>query len=423
MTDYVKQLVEQRRELHQWPEEGWTEFWTTAYIAQKLRQWGFEALLGTKVIEVKQVFGRNQKLVDQAIKNALNRGAPKEIIDEMEGYTGCVGYLDTGRPGPTTAFRFDIDCIVVQETDNPEHKPNKLGFRSQHDGFMHACGHDSHASIGLTLAHWISEHKDKLKGKFKIVFQPAEEGVRGASAIAASGIIDDANYFFGSHISFMANTGEIVAAPYGLLCTSKYDVDFQGKPAHAGKEPNEGRNALAAACNAFVQMMGIARHGGGMTRINIGTLSGGTGRNVIPSVAHMALEVRGETSSINDYMAQNVMDIVEGVSKSFGVTYKVSQMGAAVDFVNDKDMSDLIIEVAKHVDGVNKIIPDGNFGGSEDISILGRRVQEHGGKAAFFICGADRTAGHHQGNFDIDEGAMKQALDMYIGIVEKINGE
>lgn len=109
-----------------------------------------------------------------------------------------------------------------------------------------------------------------MKGKFKIVFQPAEEGVRGASAIAASGIVDDADYFLGSHISFMADTGEIVAAPYGLLCTSKYDVTFKGKPAHAGKEPNAGRNALAAACNAVVQMMGIPRHGGGMTRINVG---------------------------------------------------------------------------------------------------------------------------------------------------------
>lgn len=421
MSNYSEQLIKQRRELHEWPEEGWTEFWTTAYIAKKLREYGYQVLLGTSIIEPKQVFGRNEKLVAEGIKNALARGVDQALIDEMEGYTGCVAVLDTGKEGPTTAFRFDIDCVCTPETDDPNHKPNKEGFRSQHPGYMHACGHDTHISIGLTLAHWIADNKDKLKGKFKIVFQPAEEGVRGASAVAASGIIDDANYFFGSHISFMADSGEIVAAPYGLLCTSKYDVSFKGKPAHAGKEPNEGRNALAAACNAVVQMLGIPRHGGGMTRINVGTLRAGEGRNVIPSSAHMALEVRGETSTINDYMAQQVMDIVEGVSKSFGVTYEVSQMGAAVDFTNDKEMSDLITEVAKSVKGVNKIIPDGNFGGSEDISILGRRVQSHGGKAAFFICGADRTAGHHQGNFDIDESALEVGFEMYKGLVEKLN--
>ena len=352
----------------------------------------------------------------------MARGVSQSFIDETEGYTGCVALLDTGKEGPTTAFRFDIDCVCVNETDNPEHKPNKEGFRSQHTGFMHACGHDSHISIGLTLAHWIAERKDELKGKFKIVFQPAEEGVRGASAIAASGIVDDADYFLGSHISFMADSGEIVAAPYGLLCTSKFDVAFKGKPAHAGKEPNAGRNALAAACNAVVQMMGIPRHGGGMTRINVGTLRAGEGRNVIPSSAHMALEVRGETSSINDYMVENVKNIVEGIAKGFDVSYEISQMGAAVDFTNDKELSDMLIEVAKTVPGINNIRPDGNFGGSEDISVLGKRVQAHGGKAAFFICGADRAAGHHQGSFDIDEGAFKQAFDMYVGMAKKLNG-
>ncbi|MCD8340314.1 MAG: amidohydrolase [Burkholderiales bacterium] len=421
MTDYQKLLVEQRRELHQWPEEGWTEFWTTAYIVRKLRALGYEVLTGKKIIAEDRVFGRDQKLVDAAIEAALGRGVEQALIDEMEGYTGCVGILDTGRPGPTTAFRFDIDCICVRETDDPNHIPNKEGFRSQHDGFMHACGHDTHISIGLSVARWIAEHKDELKGKFKLVFQPAEEGVRGASAIAGSGIVDDADYMVGSHIAFMADTGEIVAAPYGLLCTSKFDVFYKGKPAHAGKEPNAGRNALAAACNAVVQMMGIPRHGGGMTRINVGTLKAGEGRNVIPATAHMALEVRGETSSINQYMVDQVMQIVKGIAIGFDVEYEVKQMGAAVDFTNDKEMTDLIIQVAETVPGVHKIIPDGNFGGSEDYSILGRRVQEHGGKAAFFICGANRKSGHHQYDFDVDESAMINGLNMYKGIVERLN--
>lgn len=111
MTDYTKQLVEQRRELHQWPEEGWTEFWTTNYIVTKLRSWGYEVLLGTKIINPEQVFGRNEKLVQEGIKNALARGVSQSFIDETEGYTGCVALLDTGKEGPTTAFRFDIDCV------------------------------------------------------------------------------------------------------------------------------------------------------------------------------------------------------------------------------------------------------------------------------------------------------------------------
>jgi aminobenzoyl-glutamate utilization protein A len=422
MSCYTEQLIEQRRTLHQWPEEGWTEFCTTGYIAERLRSWGWSVDLGLKIINTEAVFGRSQRLVDAAIAVAKERGVSEALIEEMQGYTGAVATLDTGKEGPTTAFRFDIDCVCVTETQKPEHKPNKEGFRSRHDGFMHACGHDCHMSIGLTFAKWLADHKGELKGKFKIVFQPAEEGVRGASAIAASGAVDDADYMIASHISFMANSGEIVVAPYGLLCTTKFDVSYEGKPAHAGKEPNSGRNALAAACNAVVQMLGIARHGEGMTRINIGTLRAGEGRNVIPSSAHMALEVRGETSAINDYMAEQVRNIVEGVAKSFGVTYKIETMGAAVDFANDPEVSAVIDAVAHTVPSVKTVIADGNFGGSEDYSILGRRVQEHGGKAGFFICGADRAAGHHQGNFDVDEAALETGFDMYCGIARKLNG-
>ncbi|WP_370858124.1 hypothetical protein [Parasutterella sp.] len=93
MTDYTKQLVEQRRELHQWPEEGWTEFWTTNYIVNKLRSWGYEVLLGTKIINPEQVFGRNEKLVQEGIKNALARGVSQSFIDETEGYTARFQYL------------------------------------------------------------------------------------------------------------------------------------------------------------------------------------------------------------------------------------------------------------------------------------------------------------------------------------------
>lgn len=127
---------------------------------------------------------------------------PMKMARKMEGYTGCVALFDSGKPGKTIALRFDIDCVNVTETRSPEHIPNKEGFASINDGFMHACGHDSHITIGLGVALWIAQNKDKLTGKVKIVFQPAEEGVRGAAAIAQSGIIDDADYFASSHISF-----------------------------------------------------------------------------------------------------------------------------------------------------------------------------------------------------------------------------
>ena len=288
-SSYYLQLVSQRRELHQWPEPGWTEFTTTYYLAKKLKEWGYDVLLGTKVVNPDAVLGRSEKDVEAGLQAARDHHVPEEFLKATEGYTGAVGIFDSGRPGPTLAMRFDIDCIPVQETADAAHIPTKEGFRSKHDGYMHACGHDCHMSIGLTVAKFIVDHKDELCGRIKIVFQPAEEGVRGANAVAESGVLDDVDYFVGSHIGMVAKYGEVVIDPWGFLCTTKFDVTYTGKPAHAGIEPNAGRNALAAACSATLQLLGIPRHGSGMTRVNVGMLNAGKGRNVIPPNATMVM--------------------------------------------------------------------------------------------------------------------------------------
>ena len=293
VAKYHDQLISIRRHLHTMPEEGWSEFTTTNFIVEKLKEYGYQVLLGTKVINPENCLGRSQKVVDAGIAYARKNGVSEDFLKATEGYTGCCGILDTGRPGPTLAVRFDIDCVPVTESTEQDHIPQSEGFESTRPGLMHACGHDAHMSTGLALAHWVADHKDELKGRIKFLFQPAEEGVRGAAAMAASGIVDDADFFLGAHIAMMCKSGEISVNPYGFLCTTKMDVTYTGRPAHAGVEPNAGRNAMAAACNAFVQLLGIARHGSGMTRINVGQLNAGEGRNVIPSHAVMTMEVRG----------------------------------------------------------------------------------------------------------------------------------
>ncbi len=287
---------------------------------------------------------------------------------------------------------------------------------------MHACGHDAHTSTGLAVAHWFADHKDEMKGKLKILFQPAEEGVRGAAGMAASGIVDDADYFLGAHIAMMCKTGELSVKPYGFLCTTKLDVTYTGRPAHAGVEPNAGRNAMAAACNAFVQLLGIARHGSGMTRINVGQLIAGEGRNVIPSHALMKMEVRGETGDINQYMYDAAVAIIKGCAISQGCEYKIEKMGEAVDLTNDEELVDVLTKAGEAVEGMTVRKDPMNFGGSEDATILARRVQAHGGKAALFVIGANRPSGHHTSKFDIDEKALDQGLAVWTNAVKEILG-
>lgn len=417
---YHDQLINIRRELHQFPEEGWTEFCTTAYIVKYLRELGYEVLLGEKVVSRKDCLGRDPKLVAQAIETAKERGVCECLLNEMQELTGCCAVLDTGRPGPTVALRFDIDCNNVQESGADTHRATAEGWASKRLGLMHACGHDSHISSGLAVARWVMDHKDELNGKLKIVFQPAEEGVRGAAAVAASGIVDDCDFFLSSHIAMMAKTGEIITSPVGFLCTTKYDITFKGRPAHAGIEPNAGRNALAAACHCVTQLLGIPRHGSGMTRVNVGRIVAGEGRNVIPVNAKLVMEVRGETGDINKFMATETENIVQGVAKSFGVEYNIEKMGEAVDLFNDKELVDMLDDVCSKTEGVTKVLHEVNFGGSEDATILARRVQEKGGKAAYFVLGSDRAGGHHTAEFDIDESSLDIGMKIYAEMLKRL---
>ena len=422
MTIALSKLTKWRREFHRFPEIGWSEFWTTSRIADYLEEMGFDILLGKQIIHPDFVRGRQQKVVEKGLQNAIAYGAKTKWLDKMDGYTGCVAILDSGKPGKTLALRFDIDCVNVTETTDPQHLPNQLDFRSLNDGFMHACGHDAHITIGLGTALWLSQNKDKFSGTVKIVFQPAEEGVRGAAAIAASGVIDDADYFASSHISFCADSGTVIANPKNFLSTTKIDIRYQGKPAHAGAAPHLGRNALLAAAHAVTQLHGIARHGDGMTRINVGVLTAGEGRNVIPANAQIQLEVRGENKAINQYMVDQVMQIAQGVATSFDVSYETEIMGEAVDMNNDAQLIDLVSEIALAQPEVQQIQAEYAFNASEDATILGRRVQEQGGKAIYFILGADRTAGHHQAEFDFDENQLLTGVNIYTQLVQRLLG-
>lgn len=422
MSISLEQLIAWRREFHRTPETGWSEFLTTSKIADYLSAIGFEILLGTQIIDLDSVRGRNKAIVEKGIQRALSQGANPQWIEKMEGYTGCVAVFDSGKAGKTIALRFDIDCVDVQESNSPEHRPNQLDFASINEGEMHACGHDGHISIGLGVAHWIMQNKDKLTGKIKLVFQPAEEGVRGAAAIAASGIIDDADYFASSHISFCASSGTVLANPKNFLSTTKIDIRYKGKPSHAGAAPHLGHNALLAGANAVTQLQGIARHGSGMTRINVGVFNAGSGRNVIPSDAELKLEVRGENKEINQYMVDQVMQIAKGIAVSFDVDYETEIMGEAVDMNNDDELVSLVREIAQQQPEIHSVDREYAFNASEDATILGRRVQEHGGKAIYFIIGADRMAEHHQAEFDFDENQLLTGVNIYSDLLARLLG-
>lgn len=299
----------------------------------------------------------------------------------MQGYTGCIALWDTGRLGPVTALRFDIDCVGVQETSDPSHLPNKFGYASIYPGVMHSCGHDGHTAIGLSIARWIADNSCSLKGKIKLIFQPAEEGVRGAAAQAVSGLLDDVDYLLGSHLALMCKTGQICSYPTNVLSTTKLDVKFIGKPAHPTMSPELGRNALACLCTCTSELLGMARHSKGMSCINVGHIEAGEFRNVVPATGLLQLEVRGATSEINHYMVDQAVCIIKGTALAYRVEYEITKAGEATELINDSCLVDLIEEVAKHTNGCHSIERHLELGGSKDFTLFATRVQAHGGKS------------------------------------------
>ena len=385
-----EQLIADRRHLHAHPEEGWCEFETTWFIVQRLKALGLEWKAGIDVIEPSAVMGRNADLVEKAKKRALEHGVP-------------------------------ADCLPIEESNDPAHEANAGNYRSVYPGFSHACGHDGHTAVGLAAARWLSENREKLCGTVKILFQPAEEGVRGAAAMAAKGIVDDVNWFAGAHIGCSARLGQVGVSHFGYLATTKFDLRYHGLAAAAGS-PEKGRSALMCGAATCMSLGSLPGHSQGITRVQIGRFESGTGRNIIAENAFMQLEVRGESTEINDYMAANVEMTVKGLAAAYGVDYELTRMGEAVTYRGDEEAVSIVKEVAAQVPGVDSVVDMNAKIGSEDCTMLIRRVQEHGGKAVFFYYGCNHP-GHHRGDFCIqDETSLPIGFGCFVGFIQRING-
>lgn len=420
---FREEVISLRRELHRHAERGWEEFWTSAFVASRLEELGFGVLLGGEVIDAGTAMGRpSPEELERARLRAMDWGAEPAMLKRLGSFTGVVATLETGAPGPVTAFRFDMDAVEVDESKDQGHRPFCQGFSALGDVVMHACGHDGHTAIGLTFARWLQENRKNLKGTFKLFFQPAEEGVRGGLPMAEKGLLDDVDTLLGFHLGVGTPSGTVKSGCSDFLCTTKLDVLFRGIAAHAGGAPDEGRNALLAAATAVLGIHGIAPHRDGPSRVNVGVLQAGTGRNVVPALAEMRLETRGQTEAINDYVYQRSLEVLEGAAKAQGVELEMSLAGAAVNAESHPALMNLVGKVALTVDGIDHVEAVGTVHGSEDISWMMRRVTERGGRACYFILGADIAAGHHNGRFDFDEEVLPQGVVLLVEVTYALAG-
>ncbi|MFV0498268.1 MAG: amidohydrolase [Candidatus Fimivivens sp.] len=419
MDAFTDELVFIRRDLHKYPESGWTEYRTTVKIIEQLTTMGLKVLFGPSIHTRENMHGMpGDAYLKECEARAVAQCGRKDLISQMQGgFTGCVTEIEGAQPGPTVGFRVDIDCNDITESTDADHRPFKEGFASAHTNLMHACGHDGHAAIGIGALRLLLAYRDQIKGKIIFVFQPAEEGLRGADSMTQSGVLDEVDYMIGAHIGLKKwALGTVATGTHGFLASTKFDVTFQGRAAHAGANPEQGNNALAAAATATLNLLAIPRHSAGSSRINIGTLNAGSGRNVIPETAVMTIETRGVTTDINTYMAEKAERICRASADMYVCSYESRFMGAAGSAACDKELVERVSDAIGELPDVQEIHKDIDFGGGEDFTYMMRKVQSQGGQATEMIIGTPLKAPHHNGRFDFDEAVLPLAAQIFAKI-------
>ena len=426
----MNQLAEYRREFHKYPENGWREFRTSARVAEILTNLGYTVAMGPEVIEPTSV-GEPERLTPEQVRaemeRAVKQGANPEFVERTQGWPGVMAVLDTGRPGPVSAMRFDIDCLPDEEPEKAGYRPYDEGYRSCNPQSVHACGHDGHTAIGLGIAEELQKRKEHLRGRIKLFFQPAEETFYGAQSIVDKGHLDDVMNFIAVHIALSADNKPLPSRTVACGCRDflsdrQLDVYLEGRAAHPCGASQEGKNALLAACSAALNIHSIAPHEAGLCRVNVGEIHAGVCANTIAPNAMMRLEYRGQYPEISAYAGQRIFDILEGTAKAYGLTYRYVDYGEVPAGASDYAMMEIIQRAAKKVPWFQKIYFEGNVGGTDDAAVMITKVQQNGGIGTYVGIGADTTNTVHDPEFDFDEDCLPAAAEMCVYALEEIHG-
>ncbi|QLG50417.1 amidohydrolase [Natrinema halophilum] len=416
-------LISLRRDLHRKPEPAWREFYTTARIVDELESRLGDDLDGLYVGQ-DAIAGDHRMAVPVDVElthwyeQARSAGVDEAVLEHLDGgYTGAVAVLERG-DGPTVGLRVDIDGLPQAESTDPTHVPAAEGFRSEHEGAMHACGHDAHATIGVGVLERIAE--SDFTGTLKVFFQPAEEVVGGGKSMAESDHVRDVDALLAVHIGLDHPTGEVVAGIDGFLAVAHLEATFTGESAHAGGHPEQGRNAVQAMATGVQNLYGIPRHNDGKTRVNAGVVEGGSAANVIPDEARIVAEVRGETTELMEYVKRRAEQVLRSAAEMHDCEVDIETGAEAPSATSDGALVSVVADVAGSTPGVERVVERDELGGSEDATFLMRAVQQNGGTACYVGVGTDHPGGHHTATFDVDERSIGHGIDVLAGVVERL---
>jgi amidohydrolase len=373
-----------RRDFHIHPELGFQEYRTAGIVAKELTSLGLEVHSG--VCE-----------------------------------TGVVALLEGSKPGSVVLIRADMDALPIREETG-------TSYTSQNPGVMHACGHDGHTAVLLTVAKILSAHRDQFSGTVKFMFQPAEEGMGGAERMIEAGVLDNpkVNFALALHVWNEKPVGWIgIAAGPVMAGAEIFKIRVIGKGGH-GAVPHLAVDPILASAQIVSALQGVvARNIAPLSTavVSVCTIHGGETFNVIPPVVEMTGTIRTFEPAVRNCVLQRVEKIVHSISEGMGCKAEMDIQTLTPATINHPEIAERVQRVACQlfsdldIDVANNVTM-----GSEDFSFVLDKVPG----CFFFIGSANHKngldAGHHHPRFDFDETALPSgAALMAASIMDLLN--
>jgi amidohydrolase len=388
------QCIAWRRDFHQHPELGNHEFRTAKIVADYLRSLGLE-------------------------------------VKEGVAKTGVVGILRGGAPGPCIALRADMDALPITEKTNvPFASKERSTYNGQEVGVMHACGHDSHIAILMSVAKILSDMKKDLKGTVKFIFQPAEEGPPegeegGAELMVKEGVMDDpkVDVVFGLHIESAIEVGQIKYKPGSFMASSDwFTIKVKGKGSH-GAMPWLGIDPIVVSAQIIEGLQTIVSRQSELTKapvvITVGKIDGGVRSNVIPDECTMYGTIRTLDPNMQNEVHEKIKQTATNIAEASGATAEVTIETKTLVTYNDPSLVKKMIPSLQSAAGENNVIETEWQTGAEDFSYYGTKAP-----AFFFYLGGmpkgmdpKKAPPHHTAEFYIDESGFKTGIKAFCNLV------
>lgn len=390
------QTILWRRDFHEHPELSNREFRTSKIIADFLKSLGLE-------------------------------------VKEGVGKTGVVGILHGAKPGPVIGLRADMDALPVTErVDLPFASKVTSTYNGQQVGVMHACGHDTHIAILLSVAEILTGLKSDLKGTVKFIFQPAEEGAPvgeegGAELMIKEGVLENpkVDVIFGLHINSQTEVGKISYRPGGTMAgVNDFQIIVKGKSAH-GASPWSSVDPIVVSAEIINNLQTIVSRNVNITQnpavVTIGSINGGNRSNIIPEKVEMMGTIRTLSSEDEKMVVERVKQVAIKTAESAGATAEVSAPYSSHYPVtyNDPALTEKMLPTLQNTAGIANVQLKPPVTGAEDFSFFEQKVP-----GLFFFLGGMPKGGdptkapsHHTPDFFIDESGLKLGVRTLCGLV------